>query len=179
MNKVDPHLVINLSLKHRQDPLQNITEIIFLFYEFFIGHFVKILLKAFSKNIRPIKTKNSNYRFVILFSVYKNCAEVYKSGDKISGVYKINPDGLGEFEVFCDQKTAGGGWTVFQKRRDGSVDFFRAWDDYKRGFGNLNGEFWLGLDKIHRQTVSGGYKLRIDLEDIHGKTAFAEYSSFL
>ena len=101
------------------------------------------------------------------------CAEVYQSGDKISGVYKINPDGLGEFEVFCDQKTAGGGWTVFQKRRDGSVDFFRAWDDYKRGFGNLNGEFWLGLDKIHRLTVSGGYKLRIDLEDIHGKTAFA------
>ena len=70
-------------------------------------------------------------------------------------MYKIDPDGLGEFEVFCDQKTAGGGWTVSQKRRDGSVDFFRAWDDYKRGFGNLNGELWLGLDKIHRLTVSG------------------------
>ncbi|XP_073248430.1 ficolin-1-like [Porites lutea] len=110
--------------------------------------------------------------------VYKNCAEVYKSGAKISGVNKIYLGGLGEFEVFCDQKTAGGGWTVFQKRRDGSVDFFRAWDDYKRGFGNLSGEFWLGLDKIHRLTVSGGYKLRVDLEDIHGKTAFAEYSSF-
>ncbi|KAL9989432.1 hypothetical protein ACROYT_G003981 [Oculina patagonica] len=110
--------------------------------------------------------------------VYKNCAEVYKSGEKISGVYKIDPDGLGEFEVFCDQKTVGGGWTVFQKRRDGSVDFFRAWNDYKRGFGNLNGEFWLGLDKIHRLTVSSSNKLRVDLEDIHGKTAFAEYSSF-
>ena len=67
---------------------------------------------------------------------------------------------------------------MFQKRRDGSFDLFRAWDDYKRGSGNLNGEFWFGLDKIHRLTVSGGYKLRIDLEDIHGKTAFAEYSSF-
>ena len=41
---------------------------------------------------------------VILFSVHENCAEVYKSGDKISGVYKINPDGLGEFQVFSDQK---------------------------------------------------------------------------
>ncbi|KAL9989427.1 hypothetical protein ACROYT_G003975 [Oculina patagonica] len=111
-------------------------------------------------------------------NVYKNCAEVYQSGDKISGVYKIDPDGLGEFEVFCDQKTAGGGWTVFQKRRDGSVDFYRAWDDYKRGFGNLTGEFWLGLDKIHRLTLSSSNKLRVDLEDIHGKTAFAEYSSF-
>ena len=119
-----------------------------------------------------------NIYILLLFAVYKNCAEVYKSGDKISGVYKVDPDGLGEFEVFCDQKTAGGGWTVFQKRRDGSVDFFRAWNDYKQGFGNLNGEFWLGLDKIYRLTVSGSYKLRVDLEDLLGKTAFAEYSSF-
>ena len=93
-------------------------------------------------------------------------------------MYKIDPDGLGEFEVFCDHKTAGGGWTVFQKRQDGSVDFFRAWADYKQGFGNLNGEFWLGLDKIHRLTVSSSNKLRVDLEDLHGNTAFAEYSSF-
>ena len=110
--------------------------------------------------------------------VYKNCAEIYKQSSKSNGVYKIDPDGLGEFEVFCDQKTAGGGWTVFQKRRDGSVDFFRAWDDYKRGFGNLTGEFWLGLDKIHRLTVSGGYKLRVDLEVSQGKTVYAEYNSF-
>ena len=119
------------------------------------------------------------FTFYLYFTaVYKNCAEVYKSGDKISGVYKIDPDGLGEFEVFCDQTTAGGGWTVFQKRYNGAVDFFRAWDDYKRGFGNLNGEFWLGLDKMHRLTASSRNKLRVDLEDIHGNTAFAEYGSF-
>ena len=111
-------------------------------------------------------------------AVNKNCAEVYKSGDKISGVYKIDPDGLGEFEVFCDQTTAGGGWTVFQKRYGGAVDFFRGWNVYKQGFGNLNGEFWLGLDKIHRLTARSSNKLRVDLEDLHGKTAFAEYGSF-
>ena len=93
-------------------------------------------------------------------------------------MYKIDPDGLGEFEVFCDQKTAGGGWTVFQKRQNGAVDFFRTWDYYKRGFGNLNDEFWLGLDKIHRLTVSGSYKLRVDLEDLHGNTVFVAYISF-
>ena len=86
-------------------------------------------------------------------------------------------DQWSEFEVFCDQKTAGGGWTMFQRRRDGSVDFFRGWEDYKRGFGNLNGEFWLGLDKIHRLTVSASNKLRVVLEDIHGSTAYAVYSS--
>lgn len=93
-------------------------------------------------------------------------------------MYKIKPDALGEFEVFCDQKTDRGGWTVFQRRRDGSVDFYRAWNEYKNGFGNLNGEFWLGLDKIHRLTVHGDYKLRVDLEDFEGNKAYAEYSSF-
>jgi len=109
--------------------------------------------------------------------VYKNCAEVYKVGKRISGVYTINPDNAGAFDVFCDQTTAGGGWTVFQKRLDGSVDFYRGWDDYKRGFGNLNGEFWLGLDKIHRLTKQRS-RLRVDLEDTTGKTAYAEYDFF-
>ena len=116
--------------------------------------------------------------FFVQFSVLKNCAEVLKSGGKMSGLYKIDPDGLGEFEVFCDQKTAGGGWTVFQRRQDGSVDFFRGWNDYKRGFGNLNGEFWLGLDKIHRLTAGKNKKLRVDLEATAGTILLAEYSSF-
>ena len=79
--------------------------------------------------------------------------------------------------MFCDHKTAGGGWTVFQKRLDGSVDFYRGWADYKNGFGNLNGEFWLGLDKIHRLTKTKN-RLRVDMEDTTGKTAFAEYDMF-
>ena len=80
--------------------------------------------------------------------------------------------------MFCDQTTDGGGWTVFQKRLDGSVDFYRDWADYQNGFGNLNGEFWLGLDKIHRLTSSDTFNLRVDLEDWAGETRFAEYTSF-
>lgn len=110
--------------------------------------------------------------------VMKNCAELYKSGERVSGVYTVDPDGSGSFDVFCDQKSAGGGWTVFQKRLDGSVDFNnRGWADFKRGFGNLNGEFWLGLDKIHRLTKTKS-RLRVELEDTQGKTAYAEYDMF-
>jgi len=63
-----------------------------------------------------------------LFEVYKNCAELYKAGQRLSAVYTINPDNSGAFDVYCDQTTAGGGWTVFQKRLDGSVDFYCGWD---------------------------------------------------
>ena len=66
---------------------------------------------------------------------------------------------------------------MFQKRLNGSVDFYRMWADYKEGFGNLSDEFWLGLDKIHCLTSTGGYKLRVDLEDFAGNTVYAEYDS--
>ena len=108
-----------------------------------------------------------------------NCADLYKAGETISGVYTIIPDNGNPFDVYCDQKAAGGGWTVIQKRLDGSVDFYRGWADYKRGFGNLNGEFWLGLDKMHRLTKEGKNKIRVDLEDIEGNTAYAEYDMII
>ena len=109
---------------------------------------------------------------------FRSCAELHKAGDKTNGVFRIDPDGLGEFDVFCDQTTEGGGWTVFQKRLDGSVDFFLGWEDYKNGFGNLNGEFWLGLDKMNRLTSHIKNKLRVELEDFNGNTAYAEYDFF-
>ena len=66
---------------------------------------------------------------------------------------------------------------MFQKRLHGSVDFSRGWNDHKRGFGNLNGEFWLGLDKINRLTKAKS-RLRVDLEDTKGNTAYADYDFF-
>ncbi|KAL9966945.1 hypothetical protein ACROYT_G025093 [Oculina patagonica] len=108
----------------------------------------------------------------------KSCAEHYSYGERISGVYTIDPDGAGAMAVYCDFTTPGGGWTVIQKRFDGSVDFYRGCADYKTGFGDLNGEFWLGLDKIHRLTKYRRYMLRVDLEDTSGNKAFAKYDMF-
>ncbi len=72
----------------------------------------------------------------------------------------------------------GGGWTVFQRRQNGSEDFYREWSDYKNGFGNLNGEFWLGLDKIHRLSKSGLEVLRVDLMDFNDAERYAKYGTF-
>jgi len=74
--------------------------------------------------------------------------------------------------------TDGGGWTVFQRRQDGSVDFYRGWNDYKAGFGQLTAEFWLGNDKIHRLTASRPSSLRVELEDWNGVKAYAKYGKF-
>ena len=43
----------------------------------------------------------------------------------------------------------GGGWTVFQKRFDGSTNFFLGWDEYEQEFANVSGEYWLGLQQVH------------------------------
>ena len=72
-----------------------------------------------------------------------------------------------------------GGWTLFQRRMDGSVNFSRTWSDCVHGIGNLTGEFWLGLSKIHRlANSSSAPQLRVDLEDINQSTSYAVYDSF-
>ena len=76
-------------------------------------------------------------------------------------------------------ETDGGGWTVFQRRMDGTQNFYLYWKNYALGFGKLDKEFWLGLNKIHRLTTSGGSSsLRVDLEDFDGNKTFANYSVF-
>ena len=67
---------------------------------------------------------------------------------------------------------------MFHRRQDGSVDFYRGWNDYKAGFGQVSGEFWLGNDKIHRLTASRPGSLRVELEDWNRVRVFAKYGKF-
>ena len=74
-------------------------------------------------------------------------------------------------------KTDGGGWTVFQRRKDGSVDFYCNWTDYEKRFGDFSGEFWWGLGKIHCLTQDGtDYALRVDLEDFENETRYSIFN---
>ena len=103
---------------------------------------------------------------------------MYQAGERESGEYAVDPDGKGTIKVYCDMVTDGGGWTVVQRRVNGSVDFYRDWTSYKNGFGSLSSEFWLGNENIHRLTSSGNRVLRVDLGDWDGNAAYAKYGTF-
>ncbi|XP_056010014.1 fibrinogen C domain-containing protein 1-like [Ostrea edulis] len=138
------------------------TRFCFLFVLFVLGNSAKVYRrKPFLSALLP-----------------QDCQDILWSGTRDNGVYTIYPRGTGGFSVYCDMKTAGGGWTVFQKRKDGRVNFNRNWVDYKYGFGNIGGEYWLGNRRIHQLTSQGWYMLRVDMSDFAGKTRYAEYRVF-
>ncbi|MEQ2229224.1 hypothetical protein ILYODFUR_016718 [Ilyodon furcidens] len=112
-------------------------------------------------------------------TTYTDCAAVYKSGNVKSGVYTLTiPNTTAEVKAFCDMETEGGGWTVLQKRFEGRVDFHRTWQEYKKGFGEPSGEYWLGNEFVSRLTSQQTYKLRIQLSDWEGNSAFSQYDQF-
>ncbi|CAC5416553.1 Fibrinogen-like protein A,Ryncolin-4,Angiopoietin-related protein 7,Ficolin-1-B,Techylectin-5A,Ficolin-2,Ryncolin-1,Tenascin-R,Fibrinogen-like protein 1,Angiopoietin-1,Tenascin-X,Fibrinogen C domain-containing protein 1-A,Ryncolin-3,Tenascin,Techylectin-like protein,Fibrinogen C domain-containing protein 1,Ryncolin-2,Angiopoietin-related protein 6,Techylectin-5B,Angiopoietin-related protein 2,Angiopoietin-2,Microfibril-associated glycoprotein 4,Ficolin-1-A,Ficolin-1,Fibrinogen C domain-containing protein 1 len=95
-----------------------------------------------------------------------------------SGVYKVFPNQTQGFDVYCEMNLDEGHWTVFQRRQNGYVDFYRGWNEYKSGFENPNHEFWLGNENLHSLTSQHNYEMRIDLIDFDGNTAFAKYKEF-
>ncbi|KAL4689563.1 hypothetical protein H8959_012354 [Pygathrix nigripes] len=85
----------------------------------------------------------------------RTCKDLLDRGHFLSGWHTIYLPDCRPLTVLCDMDTDGGGWTVFQRRMDGSVDFYRDWAAYKQGFGSRLGEFWLGNDNIHALTAQG------------------------
>ncbi|KAK1795857.1 hypothetical protein P4O66_008964 [Electrophorus voltai] len=110
---------------------------------------------------------------------FRDCFSVRQAGHSNSGMYLLKAEGSDKLiQAWCEHGLDNGGWTVFQRRKDGSVNFFRNWENYKKGFGNIDGEYWLGLENIYSLAKQGDYRLLVELEDWVGKKIYAEYSSF-
>ncbi|XP_024944226.1 fibrinogen-like protein 1 isoform X2 [Cephus cinctus] len=110
---------------------------------------------------------------------WSDCWDIFQNGQKESGIYKIRPSSSTySFYVYCEMQSNDGGWTVLQNRHEGASDFYKDWQEYKLGFGNLLGEFWLGLRHIHAITRHKLYELLIELKDHEGNKVYASYDSF-
>uniref|UniRef100_A0A9L0ITD4 Tenascin-R n=1 Tax=Equus asinus TaxID=9793 RepID=A0A9L0ITD4_EQUAS len=138
-----------------------------------------VLLQAAQDAARSSITSTAFTTGGRIFPHPQDCAQHLMNGDTLSGVYTIflNGELSQKLQVYCDMSTDGGGWIVFQRRQNGQTDFFRKWAEYRVGFGNLEDEFWLGLDNIHRITSQGRYELRVDMRDGQ-EAAFAYYDKF-
>ncbi|XP_062585417.1 angiopoietin-related protein 7-like isoform X2 [Saccostrea cucullata] len=82
--------------------------------------------------------------------------------------------------ILCDMESKGGGWTVIQRRNRESpyVNFNAAWDEYKRGFGDVPGMYWLGNEVIHQLTTTYKNSLYIRLKSTKNESFEVQYSSF-
>ncbi|XP_071836948.1 uncharacterized protein [Apostichopus japonicus] len=111
-------------------------------------------------------------------SLFTDCQEVYDAGHTQDGVYTIKPTGWpgSPFNVSCNMEN-GGGWTVFQRRTDGSTSFYQNWTAYKEGFGDSR-NLWLGNEKLHYLTNQRNYKLRFDITTSNGSALYAEFTEF-
>ncbi|XP_034471759.1 fibrinogen C domain-containing protein 1-like [Drosophila innubila] len=114
-----------------------------------------------------------------LRSQERNCGDVIAKSST-SGIYEIVIPSYSKtpFKVACDARTDRGGWTIILRRTDGSENFSRDWNTYKNGFGSLDGEFFLGLDKIHALTSDTSMELLVALEDFEGDIRYERYDRF-
>ncbi|XP_073834311.1 ficolin-3-like isoform X2 [Musca autumnalis] len=70
------------------------------------------------------------------------------------------------------------GWTTILRRQDGSVDFYRKWSEYQTGFGFPDGEFFIGLDKLHEITTKEPMELLVVMREYGGEMIHAHYDLF-
>ncbi|XP_033627259.1 tenascin-R-like [Asterias rubens] len=113
-----------------------------------------------------------------------DCQALLDAGNTVSGVYTIYPTSYpGGLEVRCDMTTDSKAWIVFQRRVDGTVSFIRSWAEYRDGFGDKEGSFWLGNEILRRLTepVDQEWQMRVNIvrnEATRATDRFALYDQF-
>ncbi|XP_078352326.1 ficolin-2-like [Oculina patagonica] len=105
----------------------------------------------------------------------ESCQALKLAGKNLDGLHQIHLTNIGSVQVFCDQQTDGGGWTIIQRRTSPfSLPFDRNWVEYENGFGNPQGEFWLG-NKIIHELMNTARTPRIDLKMLKNKAGFGMF----
>ncbi|XP_063003373.1 angiopoietin-related protein 4 [Elgaria multicarinata webbii] len=124
------------------------------------------------ENVDPAvdRSRNTSSKSLDALKFPVGCHQLFLEGEQNSGVFRIKPPGSQDFEVFCDMTPGNGGWMVIQRRQDGSADFDQLWEAYRNGFGNMSGDFWLGLEKMHLIVKERRFHLLIEMQDWEGNS---------
>ncbi|CAH1783411.1 unnamed protein product, partial [Owenia fusiformis] len=96
----------------------------------------------------------------------KDCSELS------DGVTNITTESGQEFEAKCED-----GWLYITVRKDGSVDFNKNWQDFKDGFGSLEGEHFLGFENIRSVLTQGEYDMRTSFTSWEPETRYIDYEN--
>ena len=109
----------------------------------------------------------------------RDCLDWYNKGFTTDGIYTIVIKNDTQ-RILCDMSIHGGGWTVFQRRFDGSLSFDRTWHDYKHGFGDpTTGEYWSGNEFIHQMANgTAPVLLKLNATDFLGNSRYIILKDF-
>ena len=96
-----------------------------------------------------------------------------------NGVYKMSMGTFATANVYCNMTTDGGGWIVIQRsRRNSQLSFNKNWREYEEGFGDLNKDFWAGLELMHTLTQRGQWEMRLDYQKFDKTWSYLHYNQF-
>ena len=110
--------------------------------------------------------------------IFKDCCQPHFLALKNTGIYPIEHGRNGY--AYCDQSTDGGGWLVVARRAGGKRNFNKSWKHYKKGFGPLDKDFWIGLDSMVYLTAFFLHtELRFDMMDENGTWYHAYYNQIV
>ncbi|XP_052871046.1 fibrinogen-like protein A [Anopheles cruzii] len=184
MAKLDymQHSVLELQtewVKHREEATQNQNDIIQSMrrWEDDVGRNFTLLQERSWQTLTQILTRVTTKTNPLSYVPYRSCSDIQNAQ---SGVYIIQAnDESNPFIAYCQRDMMGKGiWLVIQHRFDGSLNFYRNWTEYRDGFGNIEKEFWIGLERLYQLTSGRPHELMVELRDFKGNYSFAFYAAF-
>lgn len=112
----------------------------------------------------------------------RDCCDAKLVGNR-TGVYWLAAGGSGQRRRgMCDMQTRGGGWLVIARRinpQNKPRRFVRSWRQYERGFGQLDLNFWWGLEAMHEMSSAAETEVLVELRvNRTNRWDYVHYNSF-
>ncbi|KAH8306999.1 hypothetical protein KR044_003134, partial [Drosophila immigrans] len=101
------------------------------------------------------------------------------NGDDSTELKVLNLPRIGSIKVLAQKCISGPGWIVIHRRMDHNVSFNQGWYSFVDGFGDMDGDFWIGLNNVHALTKRQPHDLYIHLVFPNNETRFAHYDNFV